>query len=86
LIRVEFYDVARARAGVAAIDVEAATVGEALTAAAARCPGLSPEIVRAGALAPHWRASVNGTGFVADPQTPLAAGDALLLLSALAGG
>ena len=86
MIRVEFFDIARARAGVAAIDVEAGTVREALTAAAARCPGLSPEIVREGALAPHWRASVNGAAFVTDPDTRLAAGDALLLLSALAGG
>ena len=86
MIRVEFFDVARVRAGVASIEVQAATMSEALAAAAARCPGLEPDVLRGGLLAPHWRASLNGAAFVDDPSLPLSPGDALLILSALAGG
>ena len=82
----EFYDVARARAGTDRIEVEAATLAEALAESARRCPGLVPDIVKDGALCPHWRASLNGREFVVDPATPLEPGDCVLLLSALAGG
>jgi len=85
-VRVELYEGARQRAGLAALEVEAATLGEALLALGARCPGLVPEVVEGGRLAPHWRASVNGRQFVVAPETPLTDGDALLILSALAGG
>ena len=85
-VRVEFFEGARTRAGLPSVEVEATTLGEALAAAERTCPGLAPDVVRAGRLAPHWRASVNGRGFVEDPATPLAPGDAVLLLSALAGG
>jgi len=86
LIRVEFFDVARARAGVASVEVEAATLGDALRAAAVLCPALDPEIVSDGALAPHWRASLDGERFLDDPDTPLPEGASVLVLSALAGG
>ncbi len=86
MIRVEFFDVARSRAGVEAVEVEAATLGEALRAAAEQCPGLSPEIVRDGVLAEHWRASRNGREFLTGPEASLEPGDAVLILSAIAGG
>lgn len=85
-VRVEFYDVARLRAGKSSVEVAAATLGEALAAAAAACPGIVPEVVRDGALSPHFRASLGGERFVEDPRTPLVPGDAVLLLSAQAGG
>jgi molybdopterin-guanine dinucleotide biosynthesis protein A len=85
-VRVELFEGARQRAGLAAVDVEARTLGEALSALAERCPGLVPEVVQGGRLAPHWRASINGTQFVVRPETPLSDGDAVLILSALAGG
>lgn len=85
-VRVEFFDVARIRAGVASADVTGATLGEALAAAARALPGLVPGIVRDGALAPQVRASLGGERFVEDPLTPLVPGDAVLLLSAQAGG
>ena len=86
MIRVEFFDVARARAGTGAVDVEAGTLGDALRAAVAACPGLEPEIIRDGRLARHWRASLNGREFLDDPDARLEPGDAVLVLSALAGG
>lgn len=85
-VRVEFYEGARQRAGTAEVEVRAATLGEALLALAACCPGLVPDVITGNRLAPHWRASINGRRFVEAPHTPLADGDALLLLSALAGG
>ena len=86
MIRVEFFDVARARAGTASVDVEASTLDEALRAAAAACPGLVPEIVQDGRLAEHWRASLNGREFLEAGDAPLEPGDAVLILSALVGG
>ena len=86
MIRVEFYDVARVRAGVSVAEVEGSTLRDVLRAAAERCPGLQGEVVDDGVLTRHWRASRNGSVFLADPDTPLEDGDAVLVLSALAGG
>jgi molybdopterin converting factor small subunit len=86
VIRIELYEGARRMAGAAAFEVEAATLGEALTALARRAPALEGRVIRGGALAPHWRASINGRQFVDDPATTLADGDAIVIVSALAGG
>jgi molybdopterin synthase sulfur carrier subunit len=86
VIRVELYEGARQLAGTDVLEVEAATLGEALRAVAAVCPALSPRVILEGALAPHWRVSLAGRAFVTDPATPLADGDTVLILSALAGG
>lgn len=86
VVRVEFFDVARLRAGRPFLDVEAATMGAAVAAAAARLPGLVGEVVADGLLTPHFRANLRGERFVADPSTPLAPGDSVLLLSAQSGG
>lgn len=86
MIRVELYEGARQIAGVATLDVEATTLGEALDAVRARHPELEPRVLVPGGLAPHWRASVGGRRFVEDPATPLADGETVLLVSALAGG
>jgi molybdopterin-guanine dinucleotide biosynthesis protein A len=85
-VRLELFEGARLRAGVGALDVPARTLGEALDELARRCPGVVPDVVVGGALAPHWRASLNGRAIVTDPATPLADGDAVLLFSALVGG
>ncbi|MDA1194313.1 MAG: NTP transferase domain-containing protein [Planctomycetota bacterium] len=85
-VRIELYEGARQLAGVAAVDVEAATLGEALRALAAAQPGLVPRVIEAGELAPHWRASRNGRAFLSDPEAALEPGDTLLIVSALAGG
>jgi molybdopterin-guanine dinucleotide biosynthesis protein A len=85
-VTVEFYDVARLRAGVASIEVEAATLGDALREAAARVPSLVPDVIRDGRLVEHWRANVDGDAFVEDPATPLRNESSVLLLSAQAGG
>jgi len=86
VIRVELYEGARQIAGVGALEVEAGTLGEALDALRAVHPELEPRVLIPGGLAPHWRVSLGGRQFVEDPATPLAPGETLLLVSALAGG
>ncbi len=85
-VTVEFFDVARLRAGRPSCEVRAASLGEAVAAAAIECPGLVGDVVQGGALSPHFRANLRGEQFVDDAATPLRDGDRVLLLSAQAGG
>jgi molybdopterin converting factor small subunit len=85
-VRVEFFGIARERAGVAAIDVDACTLGDALRAAAAQLPGFGQACLENCRLQPGYLANVNGLAFTADPKMPLQDGDAVLILSADAGG
>mgnify|MGYP002622511648 CR=1 FL=1 len=85
-VKVELFGIARARAGRAEVQVEAATLGEALAQLAARCPSLAGEVVRGERLTEGWLASLNGERFVAEPGTPVSPGDTLLVLGAQAGG
>mgnify|MGYP002623414654 CR=1 FL=1 len=86
-VRVELFDLARARAGAAVVSVHASTVGGALLALADRCPSLVPDVLDAdGCPGPHWRVSLDAERFVADRDTPVDARSRVLLLSALAGG
>ena len=86
MIRIELYEGARTLAGVDAVEVEAATLGEALAALAARHPALAPRVIDGDRPATHWRVNRNGDAFVDDPATPLTAGDTILVVTALAGG
>lgn len=86
MIRVELYEVARRLAGVADLQVEATTLGQALDAVRTRYPMLEPDVIVGDRLAPQWRASRNGREWIEDPATQLKDGDALVLVSALAGG
>jgi molybdopterin converting factor small subunit len=83
-VRVEFYGLARLRAGRAELVVGAATVRDALAAAQAACPGLI--VLRDTGLSPEFLVSVGGTRFTTDLDQPLADGDSLLILGADAGG
>jgi molybdopterin converting factor small subunit len=85
-VTLELYGIARRRAGVPEVSMAAATLGEALRRLEERYPALSGEVVRAGRLAPHWRASLEGKAFVEDPATPLSSGARVAILSGLAGG
>ncbi len=86
-VRIELFDIARARAGTACATVRAATLGGALLALADACPALVPGVLTAdGGLAPHWRASLGGERFIDDAAAVLPPHTPILLLSALAGG
>ena len=86
MITIELYEVARRLTGVSELQVEAATLREALLALAAAQPALVPDVVHEGTLAPHWRAGLGGRTWIDDPEHPLSDGDRLVLVSAIAGG
>lgn len=66
------------------LDVEAASVGEALAQLDARWPGLRDRVCDGAALRPHVRVFVDGER--AELDTPLAAGARLDVIAAISGG
>ena len=84
-MHVELLGLARERAGVAEVEIDADTLGQLLTALAVRFPSLSDCIV-ADRLQPSFAANLNGDRFISDPRTRLEARDSVLILSADAGG
>ena len=85
-ITVELFGVPRLKVGRPAVDVDACTVGEALSALEARFPVLRDSVLQNGQLLPAYITSINAGKFVRDPRTPLQEGDVLLLMSATSGG
>lgn len=84
MIRVEFYGLARLRAGRADLVVNAGTIGAALAAADAACPDLRSRCDTG--LSPEYRLSVGGRYFTDDLGERLTEGESLLVLGADAGG
>jgi len=85
-ITVEFFGIARQRAGVAALQVEAASLRQALRELDAKCPALHGVCWDSNGLLPGYIANRGGERFVSDLDTPLAPGESLLILSTDAGG
>jgi molybdopterin converting factor small subunit len=85
-VTVELFGIPRERAGVARAEVEGARLGDVLRTLVARYPRLADECIADGRLQRGCLANLNGQRFVTDPKTELRAGDALLILSADAGG
>jgi sulfur-carrier protein len=89
-IRVEFYGIARQRAGVGEVrlDLHAdqAPLAEVLQQVAESLPALGHELVIHGRLHESLMANLDGQRFVSDPATPIGDGQCLLILSADAGG
>ena len=85
-MRIELFGIARRRAGTDAVEVEAATLREAVHGLGRACPGLVPEVVEDGRLTGACLASLNGDRFVSDGDTALKEGDTLLILGSQAGG
>jgi molybdopterin converting factor small subunit len=84
-MRIELLGVPRALAGVAECEFPATTLGDALARLAADYPALAA-LLPEGRLHPALAANLNGDRFVRDPATPIEDDDALLILSADAGG
>ena len=82
---VEFLGIPRERAGVAEVELDADTLGQALTSLVARFPALR-ELITDSGLHASIAANLNGDAFVRDPQIALTRDDRLILLSADAGG
>jgi len=85
-ITIELYGVPRLRAGISRLNVEAATLGDALLALGQAAPALVGTVLDAAKLNPAYTANLNGDRFISDPATPLADGDSLLLLAVDVGG
>jgi molybdopterin converting factor small subunit len=84
-MHVEFLGIARERAGLSELQIEAETLGQVLDALAARFPRLR-DLVTDGRLHPSLAASLNTDLFISDRATRLTSDDRLLILSADAGG
>ena len=83
---VEFFGTVRLRAGVASIEVEASTLGEALGILSHEIPSMSGAVIVGDRVHPAFRVSLNGERFVDDPVTPIGPTDRVLILAADAGG
>jgi molybdopterin converting factor small subunit len=86
VVTIELYGVPRMRAGRAEVAVEASCLGEAMAALGRACPVLTPSVVDGPRLQPRYVVAINGVQFTADAAHPLRDGDAIVLLSADAGG
>jgi sulfur-carrier protein len=85
-IKIELFGIARARAGVAGTTANGTTLGAVLTELAVRYPGLAEACIDGRRLRPGFTANLGGDRFVTAPETKLADGDTVLLLSLDAGG
>jgi molybdopterin converting factor small subunit len=85
-IRVEFYGIPRQRAGVAFVEVDVSSLGEALAAVCVDVPDLVGCCIENGRLLDGYLANINGQRFTTDPSTSLQPGDSVLILSADVGG
>ena len=89
-IRVEFYGLARQRAGVSQIElpllVSKVQFRDVLLQLAERLPDFARQMIVEGRLHSVLSANLDGQQFVSEPTTPIADGQSLLILSADAGG
>lgn len=85
-VAVEFFGIARARAGVSRTTAQGQCLGDVLVELVARYPALAEACIDGQKLRPHCTANLGGRRFVSEPETPLSDGETVLLLSADAGG
>ena len=83
----ELTGVARLRAGTQSVEVDADSLGEALSVLALKAPGVVPDVVTCeGVLSRHFMASRNGSAFTRDAALGLGRGDTVVIVGAQAGG
>lgn len=85
-VTIEFFGIARQRAGIDHVDVDAHTIREALEQLSRQLPHWGAACLVDGQLRPELLASVNARTFVTSPDHPLQDGDHLLILAADVGG
>jgi molybdopterin converting factor small subunit len=85
-VNVELFGIVRARAGIPATTAVGATLGDLLADLAARYPSLAETCIDGRRLRPGFTANLGGDRFLTAPETKLADGDTVLLLSLDAGG
>ena len=85
-ITVELFGIPRARAGVDRTISTGNCLGDVLADLAGRFPGLAEACIEGKRLRPGFTANLGGQRFVTATETPLTAGDTVLILSLDAGG
>lgn len=85
-ITVEFYGIPRQRAGCGSAVVAGRTVADVLAAVERGYPGLAGLLGSDGAIASHYRVSIDGKRFVTHGESIVRPGEHVLILSADAGG
>jgi molybdopterin converting factor small subunit len=85
-VAVEFFGVARLRAGVDRVEVAAGTLGEVLRRVEASCPKMHGQLVVDGELAHGLLASLGGGQFIRKSEEILPSGITVLLIPADVGG
>lgn len=85
-VRVEFYGIPRARAGVAQAIAAGNTLGELVRSLSQMFPALSEYCFDGPQFRPGYTANVSGDRFTTDPTTPLNDGVTVLIMSLDAGG
>lgn len=83
---IEFLGVAKRRAGVGQIEVQASSVGDALLVLAQKLPAFASSSIDDGRLNRSFILSINGRVFTDNNSLRLEPGDRLVILSADAGG
>ncbi len=85
-VKVEFFGIPRARAGVTETTAGGHTIGDVLEELARRFPQLAQTCIEGRNLKTGYTLNLTGNCFLTDPEVPLSDGDVLLFLSLDAGG
>jgi molybdopterin converting factor small subunit len=85
-VAVELFGIPRARAGTSKTSAVGSTLGEVLADLASRFPPLAETCIDGRSLRAGYIVNLSAQRFVTLPDTPLAEGDTVLLLSLDAGG
>jgi molybdopterin converting factor small subunit len=89
-IRVEFFGIARQRAGVGQIEIDSSpgqlSLGEVLTTVGQRFPKLAADCLAGNRPRPGFIINLGGQRFISQPDAIVRDGECVLLLSADAGG
>ena len=85
-VEVELFGIPRARAGTERTQATGDCLGDLLVDLAAKFPALGAACIEGRCLRSSFVANLGGRRFVTAPETPLAEGETVLLLSIDAGG
>lgn len=85
-VQVELFGIPRQRAGQSVVEARGPRLADVLADLAIRFPALAECCIDGDRLRAGYVASLGGRQFVTDPQTQLAPGEPVLILSADAGG
>ena len=85
-VEVELFGIPRARAGVVRTTAEGSNLGDVLADLAGKYPQLAETCIDGRSLRSGFIVNLGAKQFVTSPETPLADGETVLLMSLDAGG